>query len=119
MKKRYVIYTVLCLIIAYILIINIRIVNKNYIDTQSISFGDDTVKIINNEKNIPIIEQDKNYVIKLYDGNLTVYDWENRIVETITVDVSSMREYDKNQFEKGIVVSNIEEIKHIAEDFSE
>ena len=104
MKKRHIIYSVLSVLTVFFLSQNMMIVNENeYIDS----------------KNVSNIERENNYLIKLYEGNLNVYDRDNNVVASINVNSDAMREYDRNQFLKGITVQSLDDVKHIAEDFSE
>lgn len=118
MKKRHILYVILSIFFVLILS-NFRIVDKETTNAPKTSPKDNTTSILSNKENTPATETEKEYLIKLYNGNLNVYDRNNNVVETITIDFDSMRDYDKKQFTKGITVSNLEEIKHIAEDFSE
>lgn len=59
------------------------------------------------------------YTVKSTDGEIYVYNSDNEIVKKLDIDYNSLREYDKEQFQKGIVIEDIEDVYHIAEDFSE
>ena len=112
MKKRLVIFgitAVLSVIVSTSFIEN----EHDYIyENAIVNSADDVQKTPSNDVEMK-------YLIKLHEGNLCVYDWDKNIIDTITVDFNSMREYDKNLFAKGVAVEELEEIKHIAEDFSE
>lgn len=59
------------------------------------------------------------YTVKSDGSDIYVYNSDNKIVEKLNINYTSLRKYDKEQFDRGITVDSIEDIYHIAEDFSE
>ena len=59
------------------------------------------------------------YTIRSENSDINVYNSDNEIIRQLNIDYDSLREYDKKQFDDGIVVESLEEVYHIAEDFSE
>ena len=59
------------------------------------------------------------YTIRSENSNINVYNSDNEIINKLNIDYDSLREYDKRQFDDGIVVGSLEEVYLIAEDFSE
>lgn len=58
------------------------------------------------------------YTIKSENKSILVYNSENEVVKKLEIDYNSLRDYDKKQFDEGITVDTLEDVYHIAEDFS-
>ena len=121
MKKRYIPYFTFVVLLTVVFGLNIYMNKRennieNEITTESTAKSE---KINEYETPISKTENKTYYLIKYNNGHLNVYNSDNTIIDTIYVDFDSMREYDRKQFIQGVSVSNIDEIKHITEDFSE
>ncbi len=74
-------------------------------------------EIKTNDKNDPPAQSTK-YTVKSKENEIYVYNSQNKIVSKLDIDYNSLRKYDREQFDRGIVVENFEEIYHIVEDFT-
>lgn len=121
MKKKTMLYLVLCLAVIINLIVITNIYNDNSEKNETVNVNTIKKTEFLSDKNITQQKNEKSsgYLIKYYNGTLNVYDSDKNVIDSIAVDFDNMREYDKIQFEKGVMVNSIEDLKHIAEDFSE
>lgn len=73
----------------------------------------------NSAEAMPSAEQVVQYIVKLYNGRIAVFTGGEEIpVKYLEIDVSNLREYDKKQFETGIVLNTLKEVFMLEEDFS-
>ena len=121
MKKNYTLYIVLVLVLclSYGIITGrnseheTKVVDENVFVEEKNSENIE-VKVVADE-----ISDVEMYTIRSENSDINVYNSDNEIIRQLNIDYDSLREYDKKQFDDGIVVGSLEEVNHIAEDFSE
>ena len=57
------------------------------------------------------------YTIKATNKKILLYNSKNEIIKELNIDYNSLRNFDKEQFEKGITISESNELNQIIEDF--
>lgn len=124
MKKFYIPYIVVLTIIAVIYSVTTFTNNKSREIQSSENIPEKKSEIISKTPNnvnddYKEIEQAKEYyTIKSENKSILVYNSENEVVKKLEIDYNSLRDYDKKQFDEGITVDTLEDVYHIAEDFS-
>lgn len=121
MKKFYTLYIVLVLVLC----LSYGIFTGRNSEQESKSVDENVFVEEKSMENIDVkvvadqISDVEMYTIRSENSNINVYNSDNEIINQLNIDYDSLREYDKRQFDDGIVVGSLEEVYHIAEDFSE
>lgn len=123
MKKFYTLYIVLALIICFFYakgnLLNKKDESGKKVDNEIVNIEEKAESNIGVEVIADEISDRELYTIKSENSDINVYNSDNEIIRQLNIDYDSLREYDKKQFDDGIVVESLEEVYHIAEDFSE
>ncbi|MEE1042357.1 MAG: hypothetical protein UH854_00165, partial [Clostridia bacterium] len=79
-------------------------------------------KVINSDD---IVEKQENnnaisnyYVVRSENNSVFLYDNNNLMLNKLNIDYSNLRKFDKEQFDKGIIVSEMSDVYQLIEDFS-
>lgn len=109
MKKFYIPYIVFAVIFIFLFLYNQQIPQNNIKKTETNNIIDKqtTHKHISNY-----------YTIKSENNSIFLFDNNNLILNKLDIDYKNLRKFDKDLFDKGIVVSEMSEVYQLIEDFS-
>ena len=119
MKKFYIPYIVFCIILLSLFIININSApKKNPIEYKKeyVKAEKKSSEIKNDAKDIKA--ESSYYTVKASENDIFLYDKNNNVIEKLDIDYSNLRQYDKNQFIKGIRITSMDDVYILLEDFS-
>jgi len=113
MKKRYIPFIISAAFLIVLVIISIIFLYANKQEEFKISI--DTNNKIVAKSNIKTPDK---FTLKSINNEIFLYDNKNNVIKKIDINYNLLRDYDKKQFKNGIVVSSLEEVFQIIEDFS-
>lgn len=115
MRFFYIPYIVFCIILVTQFIINVS--DK---PEMSQTVTEEKKIDIYFKSNLPAVENIKKdfFTLKAKDNKVYLYNQNDEIVQILNIDYSSLREYDKNQFNNGIKANNMQEVYSLIEDFT-
>lgn len=65
------------------------------------------------------VKTEAKYIVKEHNGQIAVFVGDDTIpIKILNIDVSQLREYDKQQFKKGITLNTLSDVLMLEEDFS-
>ncbi|MBQ2753919.1 MAG: hypothetical protein IJF30_00510 [Clostridia bacterium] len=65
------------------------------------------------------VKTETKYVVKEHNGEIAVFVGEDKIpVKILNIDFDGLREYDKQQFKKGLTLNTLYEVLLLEEDFN-
>ena len=72
----------------------------------------------NDKKYINNHNQINSYVVKARKKEIFLYDNNNNIIKNLNIDYDSLREFDKEQLKKGLIIKNPDDLIEFIEDFT-
>lgn len=119
MKKVYIPYIVFCMLLTTLFVVNIFDNKKQTTYSEDEKIMETKKKVVNDSKSKAKLDSENEfYTVKAMENNIYLYDKNNNILDKLNINYNNLREYDKNQFELGIEISDMSGVYQLIEDFS-